>query len=306
MVIKTNDEVIARQIKNEIAKSRVDRTGTRNQQTMAGSGPLSLGDNGALIRTVGDKAYAVGKDDDRYGAITAEYYDQQRRGAGAPQTGPIGASAGVGGSGGSITDNYRNAMINAYNIQKSAYDSQMDAAGRVADANAANVNRIHDDAARQAYITMMQAKRDMPRQMAALGLAGTGMSESIALQNMTNYQNNINQNEIERAALVADIYNQLASKRADTGITQAQIASDLYSRMAERALEQYNLDRNFNYNKSVADRDFEYQKQMDELSQKLSVYDLLLSYGLPNDEIAAYLGVDKNALQSRLNSLIFA
>jgi hypothetical protein len=61
----------------------------------------------------------------------------------------------------------------------------------------------YDNMARQAYILKRQQENALPQQLAALGVSGGG-SETANLRLQTNYQNNLNQNELARQQMLKD------------------------------------------------------------------------------------------------------
>lgn len=65
------------------------------------------------------------------------------------------------------------------------------------DAAQGNANSKFDELARQAYINRRQSEAALPQQLSALGISGGG-SETANLQLQTDYQNNLNDNELAR------------------------------------------------------------------------------------------------------------
>lgn len=87
-----------------------------------------------------------------------------------------------------------------------------------------SINKSYDDSARQAYIASMQSKKNLPQQLAANGITG-GATETANLKLQTNYENNLNDININRAKSINDI---------DTAINDLKNDGDLSS--AEQAL----------------------------------------------------------------------
>lgn len=73
--------------------------------------------------------------------------------------------------------------------------------------------------ARQAYIAKMQSQKNLPQQLSAAGYSG-GMADTQKLQLETNYQNNLNDIETQRASTV---------KQLQSAITDAQLSGDMES-----------------------------------------------------------------------------
>lgn len=78
-----------------------------------------------------------------------------------------------------------------------------------ADRARAETNTNYDNTQRQNYIQYMQNRRDLPEQMARMGLSG-GASETSALRSQTNYENNYNNTERSRGADINKINTTLA------------------------------------------------------------------------------------------------
>lgn len=74
----------------------------------------------------------------------------------------------------------------------------------------ANVNQNYDNAQRDNYVSYMQSKRELPAQLASLGVTGGG-SETMALRSQTNYENNRNLTERGRNADLKSISDSLAN-----------------------------------------------------------------------------------------------
>ena len=79
-----------------------------------------------------------------------------------------------------------------------------------ADRERASVNSNYDNTQRANYVQYMQNKRDLPEQMARLGVGGSGASETSALRAQTNYENLYNNTERSRSADIGKINNTLA------------------------------------------------------------------------------------------------
>lgn len=71
------------------------------------------------------------------------------------------------------------------------------------------VNNQYDTAQRQNYVNYMQNRKDLPEQMARMGISG-GASETSALRAQTNYENNYNNAERSRGTELNNINNTLA------------------------------------------------------------------------------------------------
>ena len=105
-------------------------------------------------------------------------------------------------------------MYNAYRNEqqgiRDAFRKQLEA-DRTSAENSSNAE--YDNAARQNYINYMQARKNLPSQLNALGIRG-GASESSALRLGTNYGSNVASNEASRNAALAAIRQQYEDKLA--------------------------------------------------------------------------------------------
>ena len=105
-------------------------------------------------------------------------------------------------------------MYNAYRNEqqgiRDAFRKQLEA-DRTSAENSSNAE--YDNAARQNYINYMQARKNLPSQLNALGIRG-GASESSALRLGTNYGSNVASNEAARNSALAAIRQQYEDKLA--------------------------------------------------------------------------------------------
>ena len=98
-----------------------------------------------------------------------------------------------------IRDNYAKALAD-YTNQRNAE----------ADRARAETNTNYDNTQRQNYVQYMQNRRDLPEQMARMGISGGGASETSALRAQTNYENLYNNTERSRNSDIGKINNTLA------------------------------------------------------------------------------------------------
>lgn len=105
-------------------------------------------------------------------------------------------------------------MYNAYRSEqqgiRDAFRKQLEADRTSAETSS---NAEYDNAARQNYINYMQARKNLPSQLNALGIRG-GASESSALRLGTNYGSNVASNEAARNSALAAIRQQYEDKLA--------------------------------------------------------------------------------------------
>ena len=125
-------------------------------------------------------------------------------------------------------------------------------------------NQGYDDMARQAYIAMRQSQNALPQQLAALGISGGG-SETANLQLQTNYQNNLNTTEQQRAQMLKDyaMQNLAAQTQANTDIS-GYYADALQGALGAWQNEMANQNA---YNQWLANFNLQQQQYKDSLSQ---------------------------------------
>lgn len=123
------------------------------------------------------------------------------------------------------------AQINAYYDQIAA---QQEAAQRAAVSQAVNqlsgqkgdVEQSYDDLYRQLYLDRRMAEKNMPQQLAAMGISG-GLSESTLLGTQTAYTDALRQGEQEKLGTLNDIDQAIANAQLTGDINIAQQAAQL-------------------------------------------------------------------------------
>lgn len=113
-----------------------------------------------------------------------------------------------------IRDKYAKALTD-YTNQRNAE----------ADRARAEINTNYDNTQRQNYVQYMQNKRDLPEQMARMGVNG-GSSETSAIRSQTNYENNYNNVERSRGADINKINTTLADTLNTYRMTADQNMND--------------------------------------------------------------------------------
>ena len=225
-------------------------TAANSVSSTSGAGKGTITSNAAdmsFTRHLNGQDYKVEPGDPRYSAIMDEFL-----GAQGYQPGWERNMLQAYGNGGTASgyDRYESIMNQGRDAYEKALRQKL---GLAEDVNAraiAATNQAYDQAANNAYIAYMQQQRQMPQQLARLGLAGTGTSESAALGAAANYQNNLNQNEVTRNQAMNDLYLALQQNYADAASEQAAYENSLYQALASAYLNQYNTDRNYNYQTS--------------------------------------------------------
>lgn len=113
-----------------------------------------------------------------------------------------------------IRNNYAKALTD-YTNQRNAE----------ADRARTQVNSNFDNTQRQNYVQYMQNQRELPEQLARMGVTG-GASETSALRARTNYENNFNNTERSRGTEIGNINNALADQLNTYRMTADQNMND--------------------------------------------------------------------------------
>lgn len=113
-----------------------------------------------------------------------------------------------------IRNNYAKALAD-YTNQRNAE----------ADRARTQVNSNYDNTQRQNYVQYMQNQKELPEQLARMGVTG-GASETSALRARTNYENNFNNTERSRGTEIGNINNALADQLNTYRMTADQNMND--------------------------------------------------------------------------------
>lgn len=95
-----------------------------------------------------------------------------------------------------------------------------------ADRARAETNSNYDNTQRQNYVQYMENRRDLPEQMARMGVSGGGASETSALRAQTNYENLYNNTERSRNSDIGKINNALSDQLNTYRMTADQNMND--------------------------------------------------------------------------------
>lgn len=152
---------------------------------------------------------------------------------------PSGSGGGSWGSG-YYNQDYMNNMNNWY----SQIQAELEAAQRAAvdqavgqlESQKYDINQSYDDLYRQLYMDRRRAEKNLPQQLAAMGISG-GMTESAALGIQNDYSNALQQGEREKINTLRGI---------DQAISEARLSGDigLAQQAAEIAMNQLNTYAN--------------------------------------------------------------
>ena len=172
-------------------------------------------------------------------------------------------------------------------LQEQAVQGQLAMTNAQLRAAQQNANSQYDELARQAYINMRQSQVALPQQLAALGISGGG-SETANLKLQTNYQNNLNNSEQQRAKMLQDFALQKLQ-------AQTQANSDISGIKADAAQNAMNAWQNEQANQNSWNQwlanfqmqqkqyqdslsQYEYEKQQNELAQVIELAQLTGDY----------------------------
>ena len=153
--------------------------------------------------------------------------------------------------------------------------SQQEAAQKAAVQQAINqltgqktgIEQSYDDLYRQLYLDRRRAEKNLPQQLAAMGITG-GMAEGTALGIQTSYTDALRQGEQQKLSTLNDIDQAIADARltGDIGIAQqaAQLAMDklaTYGSLITQMQNQQNYYNDYLFNKEQADIANNFQQQ---------------------------------------------
>lgn len=132
-------------------------------------------------------------------------------------------------------EDYWQAIIDAQNAQYAALNQALRN-------QQSGLNSLYDQNAADLYAQYVRSGIVLPEQMAGMA---TGTADSMMLQNDLNYQNNLNKNELERIAGLADIDAQMAQNQADADLQAAQTAAEWAKMAYQQRLAEQEADREY-------------------------------------------------------------
>lgn len=130
---------------------------------------------------------------------------------------------------------YWQAIIDAQNAQYAAMNQALRN-------QQVGLNGLYDQNAADLYAQYVRSGLVLPEQMAGMS---TGAADSMLLQNDLNYQNNLNKNELERIAGLADIDAQMAQNQADADLQAAQTAAEWAKMAYQQRLAEQEAEREY-------------------------------------------------------------
>ncbi len=174
--------------------------------------------------------------------------------------------------------------------QKQALQKQQELTTSQINAQKDNVLQTYNDNARQAYINSMLGKKSVEQQLSQAGLNTSGLLGS-AYANVENaYGNNLANLQKSRDTSINDINKQLNDAQMQYAIQENKLLADIENAKLELqkygnelayqkyqdALNNYMQFANYDYNKQIDERDYNYQVSRDAVadSQWQKEYDL--------------------------------
>lgn len=139
-----------------------------------------------------------------------------------------------------------------------------------------NINQVADENARQAYVQFMQSQKALPQQLAVQGASG-GATETAQLGLQTNYQNNvnsINQNKANRLQeidnAIVDLQNTGDLSTVEQVLANNQVALDAYMNNFDKAVGYNQWANEFNANRqdTMADQAYRDKVYADNMAQQ--------------------------------------
>lgn len=195
---------------------------------------------------------------------------------------------------GNMYEDYLNQINSSYeqilNQQQEAQNAATQQAINSLTGQKSDIEQSYDDLYRQLYLERRRAEKNLPQQLAAMGISG-GMTEGTALGIQTDYTNALRQGEQEKIGTLSDIDQAISDAQlsGDAAIAQqaAQIAmqrlSD-YGNAISALQQQQNWAQQMAYQRyrdQIADQQwqqqFNRQQMLDEISNTNSSYDQKLS-----------------------------
>lgn len=164
--------------------------------------------------------------------------------------------------------------------QKQALQKQQQLTTDQINAQKNDVMQTYNDNARQAYINSMLGKKSVEQELSRAGLNTSGLLGS-AYANVENaYGNNLVGLQKSRDASVNDINKQLNEAQLQYSIKESELLSDIENAKLELqkygnelayqkyqdALNNYMTFANYDYNKAIDDRNYNYQVERDKVA----------------------------------------
>lgn len=109
------------------------------------------------------------------------------------------------------------------------------ALNRAREADISKIRALYDDSARNYYRLYRSQERDLPEQLSSIGATG-GATESAALRLMNGYSDNLYKNENSRNGAIYDAESGYNNQIAQNSINYANMIANAYSQLAQQQL----------------------------------------------------------------------
>lgn len=166
--------------------------------------------------------------------------------------------------------------------QKQALQNQQQLTNNQINSQKENVMKTYNDNARQAYINSMLGKKSVEQQLSQAGLNTSGLLASAYANVENSYGNNLATLQANRDNSVNEINRQLNDAQIQYAIQENELLANIENAKLELqkygnelayqkyqdALNNYMSFANYDYNKSVDDRNYNYQINRDTISDK--------------------------------------
>lgn len=162
---------------------------------------------------------------------------------------------------GDIMSQYRAALREAEEADADRLMAQTNQAIRQLEAQRGTLDSQYQDSAQQAYLAKELSRKNLPQQMAAMGLGG-GASESANLALETNYGNSLNNLRGVYDQNLANLDMNIANTRDSGNLAVAQNASQYAQMMANALLQLQQQQAERDWQEQQSQRDFERQKEL--------------------------------------------
>ncbi|WP_432354772.1 hypothetical protein [Anaerotruncus rubiinfantis] len=162
---------------------------------------------------------------------------------------------------GDIMSQYRAALREAEEADADRLMAQTNQAIRQLEAQRGTLDSQYQDSAQQAYLAKELSRKNLPQQMAAMGLGG-GASESANLALETNYGNSLNNLRGVYDQNIANLDLNIANAQDNGNLAVAQNASQYAQMMANALLQLQQQQAERDWQEQQSQKEFERQKEL--------------------------------------------
>lgn len=171
----------------------------------------------------------------------------------------------------------------------------------------ADLEREHQDAAREYYVNYLRQQNLLPQQLKAQGITG-GLSESSAIALANGYGQQVSENEKNRLASLRSLNADLEETRQNVDNARLDTENDLSAQTYERAQNQYNLDwqagetqkeRNWQTNENEKSRDQSNTQFWAQMQQQDKEFDRQMEYN--RDTFDQQMAYNRDTFDRQMN-----